>query len=306
MNIWVTGAHGQVGRCLKALAADLGLVRFRFFGREELDVTSATAISRLASECPPAGIVNLAAYTNVDLAESEVGRARLINSHAPRLLAECANSFDVPIVHLSTDYVFDGKKNTAYLPSDPTNPLSEYGRSKLEGENVIKLNAKKHVIIRTSWIFSEYGTNFVKTIMRKAMCQGQLNVVDDQIGGPTFGRDLADVIIKVVALVDQPSFSFGTYHYSGHPFVSWFELASYICKVMEEVGYSDSRLKLAAVSSKTLGQIAPRPTNSCLDSAAMINLISKHYQKTNEFGNWKLGIQNLISAEKMKFWCDGI
>jgi len=226
-NILVTGSNGQLGNELRILATLLPKENFLFHDIETLDITNFEALDKFFKINEPSVIVNCAAYTAVDKAESEVEKAFLINDIAVENIAKIASKFSCKIIHISTDYVFDGSGNKPYEEGDSTNPISIYGKSKLAGEqHVIMLpNA---MIIRTAWLYSTFGNNFVKTMIRLGKEKNEIKVVYDQFGSPTYAADLAQVIIEILKLNNTGYFKPGIYHFSNEGACSWFDLASEI------------------------------------------------------------------------------
>ena len=218
-RLLILGAQGQVGAALAAHAQAAG-IPCDALTRAECDITERAAVARAVAG--GGFVVNCAAYTAVDRAEVEAATAQAVNAAgAGNVAAACAQA-GVPLVHLSTDYVFDGESRAPMREDDPPRPLSVYGRSKLAGEVAVRDLHRAHVILRTSWVFSAHGQNFVKTMLRLAQARSQLRVVDDQIGGPTAADDIAQAILAVVAIASRPGFAgWGTYHFSGAPPVSW-------------------------------------------------------------------------------------
>ena len=227
MKILVTGSNGQLGNELKVLAEAYPCFNFVFTDVAELDITSEIEVELMVKTEKPAAIINCAAYTAVDKAEKEDNLAFLINATAVGNLARVSSLHGVLLIHISTDYVFDGKGFRPYQEDDPTNPVSLYAKSKHAGEQQVQSYADKALIIRTSWLYSEFGTNFVKTIMKYGKERGQLNVVFDQIGTPTYARDLAKTILDILKI--QP-FSEGVeiYNYSNEGVTSWYDFAKAI------------------------------------------------------------------------------
>ena len=216
-KLLVFGANGQVGREIASRARGLAVA----FDRASVDICVEEAVRQAVRDHPPAAIVNAAAYTSVDKAESEPDEARRVNRDGAAVLAQAAASAGVPFVHLSTDYVFDGTKRTSYREDDPIAPLGAYGISKAEGEHAVKTICPRHVILRTAWVYSPYGTNFVGTMLRLAADRPELRIVDDQTGCPTAAADVADTIIAILAKANQPGFTaWGTYHYRGADIVT--------------------------------------------------------------------------------------
>lgn len=220
MKILVTGKNGQVGSCFVKLLEQTELT-FLALDREQLDITNAFQVNKLVSEFQPNIIVNAAAYTAVDKAEQEPELANAINRDGALNLALAANKVNAAIIHISTDYVFDGKGVESYTELAVTSPQSEYGRSKLAGEHAVAQACKKHIILRTAWVFGEHGNNFVKTMLRFAKTRNTLGVVADQFGGPTYAGDIASAILVIAKQVIHDSHTYGVYHFSGAPYVSW-------------------------------------------------------------------------------------
>ena len=227
MKILLTGKNGQVGFELAKKLSTLGEVIAT--DREELDLANPDAIRAFIDQTKPDIIINPAAYTAVDKAESEPEMAYQINVTAPEVLAEKASELNIPLIHFSTDYVFDGLKKDAYVETDPTNPQSVYGKTKCEGEEKVRLY-HKHIILRTSWVFSSHGNNFLKTILRLITEKESLNIVGDQWGSPASSLMLADVTFKIVdTIFKNKNFNgFGTYHLTNEGETNWHAYASLI------------------------------------------------------------------------------
>ena len=227
MKILLTGKNGQVGFELAKKLSALGEVIAT--DREELDLADPDAIRVFIDQIKPDIIINPAAYTAVDKAESEPDLAYQINTLAPEVLAEKARELDIPLIHFSTDYVFDGLKQEAYVEIDPTNPQSVYGKTKHDGEEKIR-NHPKHIILRTSWVFGSHGNNFLKTILRLIMEKESLNIVSDQWGSPASSCMLADATFKIVdTILKNKNFNdYGTYHVTSEGETNWHAYASLI------------------------------------------------------------------------------
>jgi len=227
MKFLLTGSNGQVGFELQKKLNALGEVIAT--DREELDLTNPDAIGQFINQTKPDIIINPAAYTAVDKAESEIDLAYLINVTAPEVLASMAAELNIPLVHFSTDYVFDGLKKEAYVETDETNPQSVYGHTKREGEEKVRTH-EKHIILRTSWVFGVHGHNFLKTMLRLMQEKDSLNIVGDQRGSPASASMLSDVTFKIVdTIIKNKNFSdYGTYHVTSDGETNWFEYASLI------------------------------------------------------------------------------
>lgn len=238
MRIVVTGKSGQVSTALAERAAEQGLTLIQV-GRPEFDLLAAEAGQNAIAATKPDAIVSAAAYTAVDKAESDEETARAVNAEGPRALARLAAHLSVPLIHLSTDYVFDGTKPAPYLESDITNPLGVYGATKLAGELAVAAATPNHAILRTAWVYSPFGANFLKTMLRLGRERSEFRVVDDQVGNPTSALDVADAILKIARnLIDQPADQTlrGTFHMSGSGEASWADFSSAIFATSAELG----------------------------------------------------------------------
>ncbi|MCX7821425.1 MAG: dTDP-4-dehydrorhamnose reductase [Brevinematales bacterium] len=258
MNVLVTGSNGQLGSEIKELSKKED-INFRFTDVIELDITNYREIEKFFLNHQFEIIINCAAYTAVDKAETEKEKARQINSYALKNLARIANKTNALLIHISTDFVFDGKKNTPYTEIDKPNPLSIYGKTKLEGEKIALKEAKNLIILRTSWLYSSYGNNFVKTIIKNAREKKNLRVVYDQVGTPTYARDLAQVIISICK--KNPKKIKEIFHYSNEGVTSWFDFAKNICEL------SDIRCEITPILTSEYPSIAKRPHYSVLNKS---------------------------------------
>lgn len=267
MKILLTGKDGQIGFALHKKLLSLGDVIAT--NRYELDLVNPDAIKVFIDKIQPDMIINPAAYTQVDKAESEKSLAHQINAIAPKVLAEKASELHIPIIHFSTDYVFDGLKHEPYLETDLANPQSVYGQSKWEGEEAIR-HHKKHIILRTSWVFSSHGQNFLKKIMKLIQEKTSLDLVSDQIGTPTSSEALADVTYKIVeAIFNDPHFKdFGTYHMTLDNETNWYRYACFITDEASRLGLQTlmTSKDIKPISSDAYPTLAKRPMNSRLDT----------------------------------------
>jgi len=264
MTVLQFGETGQVARELVRRAG--GGCRIQAFGRAKADLTDpniAADIVRRAEDCD--AVINAAAYTAVDRAESEQSLAMAVNGEAVGGLAQACADRGVPLIHLSTDYVFDGRSPSPYREGDATNPINAYGRSKLAGENRIREILPQHIILRTSWVFSPYGANFLKTMLRLGAERDELRVVNDQIGAPTAAVDIAAAVHAVLhRLRAQPSSAlFGTFHYTAEGRVSWYDFAAAILAGGRK--FFPIKAKLQAIDTSQYPTPAARPHNSLLD-----------------------------------------
>ena len=267
MKLLVTGADGQVGRELLRRGPAAGFT-VRGVNREQLDITSATTIRKVLAETEPELVINAAAYTKVDAAESEAELAFAVNRDGVRLLAEACRACALPLVHISTDYVFDGRSARPYREDDSAAPINVYGASKWAGEQALRETLDRHVIVRTSWVFSAHGANFVKTIVRLARERERLTVVADQHGMPTHAGDLAEVLLALARRAFSSDSVFGTYHYAGSPVTSWHGFATEICAQAGQIAPLAVK-ELAAVTSAEYPTAAARPPRSLLDCARL-------------------------------------
>ncbi len=230
--ILVTGKDGQLGYELIQLQQQFAnTFDFLFIGRNEVDLSDASIIKNFIEQYRPKHLINCAAYTAVDKAETEQDLAYAINATAPETMAKVCNEIGCKFIHISTDYVFDGEKKQPYLPTDTINPLNVYGASKAAGERLVAEKSNDAIIIRTSWVYSSHGKNFVKTMLRLMSEREEINVVYDQIGCPTYAADLAEAIMKIVLTNNKENTSTKLYHYSNTGNISWFQFAQAIQEI---------------------------------------------------------------------------
>lgn len=255
-NILVTGCNGQLGSELRFLSAERQDFHFCFTDIEELDITDEQAVNRYVQEQEIDCIVNCAAFTAVDLAESKADFCDVLNHQAPGILARAVATRGGSMIQISTDYVFDGTAHVPYRESDPVSPVSVYGRTKLAGEQAVLEACPKTVIIRTAWLYSSYGKNFVKTMLRLGREKSELGVVFDQIGTPTYARDLARAILEILSKGLVP----GVYHYSNEGVASWYDFTKAIHRI---AGIKGCRVK--PLHTEEYPTPAARPHYSILD-----------------------------------------
>lgn len=260
MHILVTGSNGQLGSELRVLSTDFPQHQFIFTDVDELDITNKKAVDTFFKENKVDCLINCAAYTNVDKAEEEQDLARKINVQGAKNLAQACAKHDAELMHISTDYVFDGNNHRPYRETDFTHPQSVYGETKLEGEHMIEEFAKTAIIIRTSWLYSSFGHNFVKTMLKYGQEREELNVVYDQIGTPTYASNLA---LLMLMNLDDLQWLQGThvYHYSDEGVCSWYDFAK------EIMALSNIDCKINAIESKDYPLPATRPFYSILNKA---------------------------------------
>lgn len=258
LTILVTGSNGQLGKELKELEASYPQYRFVFAGREDLPIHHFEMVRHYFSVYHPAYLINCAAYTAVDRAEEEKDLAMQVNGEAPGVLAAVCKEQDCRFIHISTDYVFDGTGTRPYREEDPVNPQSVYGASKLEGERQALQYNPDALIIRTSWVYSEFGKNFVKTMLRLMADKPELRVVHDQVGSPTYAADLAEAILQIIA---SGNWHPGIYHYSNAGAISWHTFATAIAA---SIGYTGT---IHPITTDQYPTPAKRPAYSVMDTA---------------------------------------
>ena len=282
MKIFLTGKDGQVGFALHKKLVSLGEVIAT--NRNELNLENSDAIRAFIEKIKPDIIINAAAYTDVDKAETEIELAHKVNTEAPKVLVEKASQLNIPIIHFSTDYVFDGLKNEPYVETDQTNPQSVYGETKCEGEEAIR-NYKKHIILRTSWVFSSHGQNLLKTILKLIQEKTSLNIVSDQRGTPISADTIANVTCSIVkTILNKPSFKdFGTYHVALEGEANWYQYACFISDEAMRLGLKTTMTShdINEISSDAYPTLAKRPMNSRLDTTKIENTFML------EFPDWK-------------------
>lgn len=268
MRVLVTGCQGQLGQALLSLS---GTTNIELLGvpHLELDITERSQIDAVFKQLKPDLLINTAAYTAVDRAEIDTGSAYRTNCDGPRYLAEACNQKGIPIIHLSTDYVFDGELDRPYCESDVPHPLNVYGESKLAGERAVQQATERYIILRTSWLFSEQPPNFVMTMLQLAKGNTeQIKIVNDQIGGPTSATLVAKLLLVMATRYsEQGDLNWGIYHFAGQPYCSWFDFAKTIFTLAQERGLLESRPDTIPIQAHEYPSLAKRPKNSMLDSS---------------------------------------
>ncbi|HEY1113870.1 MAG TPA: dTDP-4-dehydrorhamnose reductase [Chitinophagaceae bacterium] len=255
-TIIVTGSKGQLGQELQRLAPAFSSYTFHFFDRAELDITDAGQVHSMFASLKPAFCINCAAYTAVDKAETEQKMAYAINAEGSKNLAAASKEQGARFVHVSTDYVFNGRGEHPYKEKDPTDPVNLYGASKLKGEQLALEVAPDSVVIRTSWVYSAYGNNFVKTMLRLMQSRTEISVVADQVGSPTFAADLAETILQIIG---SGKWQGGIYHFSNDGVISWHEFAR------EIQHYTHLDCIVHPISTEQYPTPAKRPKYSVMD-----------------------------------------
>lgn len=278
-KILITGAGGQLAHCLAA-------VNKKFtheivpVDRKTLDICNANQVANLLEKHQPDFIINTAAYTNVDRAETEQEKAYSVNAEGVKILAEVCKEFHVGLIHISTDYVFSGAQHSAYLEDDKTGPNTVYGASKLEGEKILEASGlKTYYIIRTSWLYSDYGHNFYNTMLRLTEERDTLTVVNDQVGCPTNAYNLAEVLLRIPNLSTHTS---GTYHFCNRESCTWYDFARAIMK------YNNKKVTVNPVSSAAFPTVAKRPAYSVMNPGKIEDLLDI------EINPWKTALEQLV------------
>ena len=279
----VTGGNGQLAQSLKDVVNHQDELDVDFQDLPDLDITNKQQLESYFSNNELDYCINCAAYTAVDLAEEQSDLAYAVNAKGPKYLAEVCQKHQVTLIHISTDFVFDGKKQTPYIETDMPNPLGVYGASKWQGERYIQEVMQDYFIIRTSWLYSEYGNNFMKTMLSLSETREEISVVSDQIGAPTYAGDLAEVLIKIVI---SSSTNYGIYHYSNLGAISWYDFA---VEIFKQFGKT---IEVKPIKTKDYPTAAKRPKYSVLETTKIENnfdcLRKKWYINLNHISQNKL------------------
>ncbi len=278
-TILITGGNGQLGQCFKQVSKLYTTLQFLFVSKEELDIANEKQIDLYFTNNKIDVCINCAAYTAVDKAEQEKELATLVNTTAVGYLAKACKLHNAHFIHISTDYVFDGKTNTAYKPNDITNPINFYGKTKLHGEQLAIQENPNTIIIRTAWVYSKYGNNFVKTMMRLMNERESIGVVNDQYGVPTFAEDLAAAILQIVT---SNNFVSGIYHYSNKGNISWHEFAEEIASIIK------TNCVVNEITTNQFPTPAARPSFSILDTSTIENIFGI------KIIDWKISLAKCI------------
>ena len=282
----ITGAKGQVGYCLTQQLQ--GKHEILAVDRDELDITDQSAVKNAVENFRPDVIINAAAHTAVDRAETEIELSEAINVKGPQYLAEAAKNVGAAILHISTDYVFDGQREGKYKETDATDPQGVYGKTKLEGEQAVAKENDKFIVLRTAWVFGEHGNNFVKTMLRLAKTRDTLGVVADQIGGPTYAGDIAASLIQIAEkIIAGEDVQYGIYHFTGEPYVSWCDFAKAIFDEAVSQNVLEKALLVNAITTADYPTPAKRPANSCLDLTKIQQVFGI------QASDWKKALKNI-------------
>jgi len=276
--IAVSGKKGQVGNELVRLAGGYAdRFEFIFTDSQELDISNEDALAAFFAQYKPAYYINCAAYTAVDKAETDKDTARKVNGHAVGLIAAQCNQYGTTLITISTDYVFNGKADRPYQPQDKTDPVNYYGHTKLEGEQLALQNNAHTLVIRTSWVYSDHGQNFVKTMLRLMKEREEISVVNDQLGAPTYAADLAKTIMQIVEAYQVGAVHYGIYHYSNKGLISWYDFAS---AIRDLAGLSCA---IHPVPTTSFPTPAKRPAYSAMDTTAIerdFSLVIPHWKES--------------------------
>ncbi len=284
-RILVIGSEGQLGNEIKIIASKIDDIEFKFTTIEELDITNNSLLEQTIKSQDFDYIINCTAYTAVDKAESEVQLADQINHGALHTIGKNAANQDTKVIHLSTDYVFDGTNHIPYKESDSPSPNSVYGKTKLDGENALLNANSESIIIRTSWLYSSFGHNFVKTMLKLGVEKSELSVIFDQVGTPTYAKDLAEVIIEIIKkdISSEIPFKKGVYHYSNEGVCSWYDFTLAI----HEISEIDCDVK--PIETKDYPTAAPRPQYSVMNK----NKIKETYKI--QIPHWRVSLKECLS-----------
>lgn len=289
MKILVTAAQGQVGHALAMLSKDPA-IEIISLPRQQLDITEPSSIQTSLAQIKPDVLVNAAAYTAVDKAESDRQAAFRVNETGAENLARACKQSGIPLIHISTDYVYSGEQTQPYTESDDTGPLNVYGASKLAGEQAVASILDEHIILRTSWVFGLHGNNFVKTMLRLGKVRAELGVIDDQHGGPTAAEDIADTILRLCGSIRAGRQTWGLFHYSGQPTTTWFGFACAIFDRAKSMGF-DLGVSVKPIPTRDYPTPATRPKSTILDC----NRIKNRYNIDQP--DWRERLDAIIRAE---------
>ena len=282
MVVLVTGSSGQLGQSLQFIAPNYPQIDFVFCDSKTLDITNFENCNQVFDKYKPNFCINAAAYTAVDKAESEPEKAFAINVTGAKNLAEVSKKFDTVLLHISTDFVFDGNKKTPYLEQDLPNPTGVYGQTKLDGEKAIQQVLEKHFIIRTSWVYSQFGNNFMKTMLRLASERDTISVVNDQIGTPTNAVDLAEILLKLVTEHSKLNAEnlYGIYNFSNEGQCSWYDFAKKIFEI------NNISINLLPIPTSSFPTPVKRPSFSVLDKSKIKTVFGI------KINNWEESLRN--------------
>ncbi|WP_310379666.1 dTDP-4-dehydrorhamnose reductase [Flavobacterium sp.] len=283
MVVLVTGANGQLGQSIALVANNYPSIQFKFFDYKSLDITNKKKCQEVFAKIKPHYCINTAAYTAVDKAESESEKAQIINVDGAKNIAEVCKEHDTILLHISTDFVFDGSKTTPYTERDSPNPQSVYGQTKLDGEKAIQETLNNYFIIRTSWVYSQFGHNFMNTILRLSSERTSLSIVNDQIGTPTNAVDLAEAILKIITSnIQNPASNYGIYNFSNEGQCSWYDFAQ---KILEK---HNININLHPIPTTSYPTPAQRPKYSVLNKSKIKTIFGI------EIKTWEKSLETVV------------
>ncbi len=290
MKILVTGSNGQVGSELILQGKNLGKEMIAT-DYDDLDITNQTAVQNFIFDRTPDIVINAAAYTAVDKAEDQQDLATAINNDGPAYLSQICSKQKIPLLHISTDYIFDGSKKIPYTEEDLPNPQGIYGLSKLQGENVVTETLREHIILRTAWVFGAGGNNFVNTMLRLGKERNELSIVADQEGGPTWAGDIAETLLKIATRYQEgANIPWGIYNYTGTPSTTWFEFAQVIFREATIAGLLKKSPQVNSISTEEYPTAAVRPNNSVLNCQKILSHLNI------EQPDWRIGLKKTLQS----------
>ena len=292
MKVLITGAQGQVGKELTQIANEKGFDVVAA-SRADLDITQAQSVENYITQCQPDIVINAAAFTAVDKAESEQDLAFAINRDGAKNIAGACKKQNIPLLHISTDYVFDGTKSESYSEDDTVSPLGVYGESKWQGEEAIRQGLSNYIILRVAWVFGAQGNNFVKTMLRLGHDRDELNVVADQFGGPSPAKNIAQTLIDLVEQYQKNNnLAWGTYHYCGNQKTTWYDFAKEIFKQAFELKLLNKEVKVNPITTAEYPTAAKRPENSMLNCSKLRSTFGI------EMPEWKKALKQVLMELK--------
>lgn len=289
MSILVLGSNGQLGKCLYDHYSNENVL---FLEKKDLDILDKGKLAKIIKNYCPKYVINCSAYTKVEMAEIEHKAAELVNTHAVSNIAEICKETNSILIHISTDYVFDGKLKRPYTEEDNTNPLNVYGRTKLQGEESIIQSGVQYIIIRTSWVYSEYGNNFLKTMLTLGEKKDELKVINDQFGCPTYAQDIAIAIKNIIESSDSDYIDNGIYHFCGDTCCTWYEFACRIFEICSQKGLACPKL-IKPINATDFETNVIRADYSVLDCSKYVNRFKRPLSSMNK------GIEQSINQIKI-------
>jgi dTDP-4-dehydrorhamnose reductase len=288
IKVLITGSQGQIGYSLVNQLSQRKDVEVIAYDRVQLDITNEQEVQKTLTELKPDVIINAAAHTAVDKAETDVEMSYAVNRDGPLYLAKAAQLLNALLLHISTDYVFDGDKTEPYVETDTPNPKGVYGQSKLAGEDAVAEHCTRYAILRTAWVFGENGNNFVKTMLRLGKGRPELVVIGNQFGGPTYAGDIAKALVTMMDKFENQEQS-GIYHFSGEPYVSWYQFAQTIFAAAELNGVLGNIPNVIEITADQYPLPAPRPANSRLNCSKIQEIFRMAPS------DWRIALNNITA-----------